>query len=60
MSPKDVLITVKAAFEELNKIPGSEAAVKHLSDARRALDGTSPDLTKAIAQIEISLVKIDR
>ena len=58
-SPKDVLIDLKAAYEELNKIPGSEAAVKPLSDARRALDGTSPDLTRAFAQIEISLVEIN-
>ena len=58
-SPKDVLIDVKAAYEGLSKISGSEAAVKPLSDARRALDGKSPELTKAIAQIEISLVKID-
>ncbi|MEC8109430.1 MAG: TRAP transporter large permease subunit [Pseudomonadota bacterium] len=58
-STKDVLMDVKAVFEDLKKIPGSEAAVKPLSDARRALDGTSPDLTKAIAQIELSLTKID-
>ncbi len=59
MLPKDVLIGVKATYEELSRIPGSEAALKPLSDARRALDGASPDLKKAIAQIEISLVKID-
>ena len=53
------MIDVKAAYEKLSKIPGSEEAVKPLSDARRSLDGTSPDLIKAIAQIEMSLVKIE-
>ena len=58
-SPKNVLADVKAVYEELTEIPGSDESAKSLSVARRALDDASPDLAKAIAQIDVSLVNID-
>ena len=50
---------IKPAYDKLSRISGSEAAAKPLSNAKRAIDGASPDLAKAIAQIDISLAKID-
>jgi tripartite ATP-independent transporter DctM subunit len=58
-SPNDLLGDIKAAYEKLSRISGSEDAAKSLSNAKRAIDGASPDLAKAIAQIDISLAKID-
>ena len=58
-SSNDLLDEIKAAYDKLSRISGSEAAAKSLSDAKRAIDGASPDLTKAIKQIDISLAKID-
>ena len=57
--PKELSLDLKAAYEELSKIPGTEDAVKSLSEARRALDGASPDLTKANLGIDTSLLYID-
>ena len=56
--PKELSLDLKAAYEELSKIPGSEDAVKSLSQARRALDGASPDLTKTNSGIDTSLLYI--
>ena len=58
-SSNDLLDEIKAAYDKLSRISGSEVAAKSLSDAKRAIDGASPDLTKAIKQIDISLAKID-
>ena len=58
-SPTALTDNLKAVYDELNKIPGSDEAAKPLSDARRLLNGASPDPAKAMEQIDVSLANIE-
>lgn len=58
-SPTALLDNVKAVYDELNKIPGSDEAAKLLSNARRLLDVETPDPAKAMEQIDVSLASIE-
>ena len=58
-SPTALTDSLKAVYDELKKIPGSDEAAKPLSDARRLLNGASTDPAEAMEQIDVSLANIE-
>jgi tripartite ATP-independent transporter DctM subunit len=59
VSNEELLENIKASYTALNRIPDASDAAKSLSNARRAVDGKSPDLKKALKALDETISKID-